>query len=213
MGLDGVELIMECEDEFDIRIPDEEASNAVTVVDLYALICRLRGPEMAKPEPSATMQAIRDALQQTGTSAREFENSARLADLVPLRQRRVFWRLLGQRLGRNLPALAAPSWGCAVALGMITFCSVIGALLAWPWIVLGFMLGAFAAAIVVWIAQRLCPDFPARCRTVQDVIDRHGPMGGSQIWQRLIHVISEQLGVRPEEITMEKRCVADLHVG
>jgi acyl carrier protein len=213
MGLDGVELIMECEDEFDVHIPDEEALKTITVADLYALICRLRGPEEAKREPSATIQAIRDALQQTGTSGREFVSSARLADLVPLRQRRVFWRLLGQRLGRNLPALAGPPWGCAVALGLMTVCSLIGALLVWQWILLGFILGAFMAAISLWVLQRLRPDFPASCRTVQDVIDRHGPMSGSHIWQRLVKVISEQLGVRPEEITMEKRFVQDLHLG
>ncbi len=39
MGLDGVELLMALEDEFEIEIPDEEAAKR-TVGDLYDVIVR-----------------------------------------------------------------------------------------------------------------------------------------------------------------------------
>ena len=41
MGLEGVELVMEVEDEFAISISDEAAQQAVTVGDLYNLVLRL----------------------------------------------------------------------------------------------------------------------------------------------------------------------------
>jgi acyl carrier protein len=41
MGLDVVEIIMECEDEFGIAIPDEDFSAVRTAGDLHALVMRL----------------------------------------------------------------------------------------------------------------------------------------------------------------------------
>ena len=41
MGLETVELLMDLEDYFHIRVPDEAASNALTVADLQAVIVGL----------------------------------------------------------------------------------------------------------------------------------------------------------------------------
>ena len=38
MGLDTVEILMEIEDEFDISIPDQVASNSITVGDTHRVI-------------------------------------------------------------------------------------------------------------------------------------------------------------------------------
>ena len=53
MGLDTVEILMEIEDEFDISIPDQVASNSITVgethrvvVDLLVAKGRKHSPEM-----------------------------------------------------------------------------------------------------------------------------------------------------------------------
>ncbi len=41
MGMESVELVMECEDEFDIKITDHDAHITTTVGELHALCVRL----------------------------------------------------------------------------------------------------------------------------------------------------------------------------
>lgn len=212
MGLDGVDLIMECEDEFGICIPDEEASKVVTVADLYALICRLRDSKMISRNPEATIRVISDTLRDMGISIEEPTVALRLEDIVRPAQRHRFWRLLEQRLGRSLSPLAMPQWGGAAAFGWITLCLVVGALLRWQWAIFGLLFGAVTGVIVIWLMKHLCPKFPSGWETIQQVINQTGPMSASQVWQTLVRVISEQLGVSVNKITMESRFIQDLNV-
>jgi acyl carrier protein len=48
MGLDIVELVMRCEEDFGITIADADAEQMHTVGDLYLLVCRQLGIEPAK---------------------------------------------------------------------------------------------------------------------------------------------------------------------
>jgi acyl carrier protein len=53
MGLDIVELVMRCEEDFGITIADADAGQMYTVGDLYLLVCRQLGIEPARgPLPS-----------------------------------------------------------------------------------------------------------------------------------------------------------------
>jgi acyl carrier protein len=57
-SLDLVELVMELEEEFDVRIPDEEAALIKTVADAIQCIMRHRRGEAA--EPAAAVDGGRD---------------------------------------------------------------------------------------------------------------------------------------------------------
>jgi acyl carrier protein len=59
MGLDSVELVMECEDEFQIRIADADASATETVGQLQTLCIRL----VEEQTQTTLSQERRDAIR------------------------------------------------------------------------------------------------------------------------------------------------------
>lgn len=50
MGLDSVEMVLELEEAFEIRVPDEEAEHVRTVNDLVEMVIRNLDPE-EYPQP------------------------------------------------------------------------------------------------------------------------------------------------------------------
>ena len=57
MGLDSVEIVMEAEEEFGIKIPDAEAEQIRTVGDLVDLVCQHLAPVTKAPEAQGAAPA------------------------------------------------------------------------------------------------------------------------------------------------------------
>jgi len=211
MGLDGVEIIMECEDEFGIRIPDVDASKMVTVADLYALICRLRG-QIPPGDASTASGAIGEALSEVGIERGTPDPAARLADVVPERLRPAFWASLRRRMGNKLPDLVGPPAARAVGIGWVALCTILSPLAIGPaGIIVGFLLGLATVSLFTSRLRRLHPQFPPRFTTFRDLVP--APMDGLEIWRALVTILCGQLALRPEEVKMESRFNEDLHVG
>jgi acyl carrier protein len=70
MGLDSVELVMAVEEHFGISIPDDEASQLVTVGKLHAwVVNELQRLNRLAVEPSAVFDQIRELIcDQLGIS-------------------------------------------------------------------------------------------------------------------------------------------------
>lgn len=81
MGLEGVEILMEIEDEFDISIPDQVASNSPTVGDTHRVIVDMlvakgavRSPEL---EADAWQRLVMIVTGQMGMKPEDVRSESR----------------------------------------------------------------------------------------------------------------------------------------
>ena len=85
MGLDGVELVMDCEDEFGITISDADATATTTPGQLTSLVIRLMHRDGVHPAavcPSAKLfYALRSQLMTEGVPKQLIHPRARLREI------------------------------------------------------------------------------------------------------------------------------------
>src|SRR5262245_24837058 len=120
MGLDGVELVMECEKTFGISIPDEDASNTRTMGDLLALIKKLIAYRLARGAcPSASVfRRLRRGLMQIGVAKNEIRPSSVIDQIVPLCDRRSNWQMVARSAQLRLPNLGNSQGAVFIALSI-----------------------------------------------------------------------------------------------
>lgn len=110
MGLDSVELLLEVENAFKIRIPDEEAEKIITVGDFHDAVWRhLEGRHIDKCHTQSLFYALRTSLSQTyGWHPAKLKLSDPPNELFPLTDRRQAYRAFEKQLDLQLPALELP---------------------------------------------------------------------------------------------------------
>jgi acyl carrier protein len=189
MGLDGVELLMEVEDEFGITIDDDAppAEGDVTVGDLYRHILeKLRakgevlGPDAsAKCLSSAAFYVFRRGLcDEFGLDRQRVRPSTRMEDLVPKADRRRRWRALSMRLGLDLPKLErAPAMLTAIRCSTVAVFAAGFAFLYAGWIppmaVWALTGGSIGFAVIALaLTGPLAIHFPRATQTVRGMVLR-----------------------------------------
>ena len=178
MGLDGVEMIMELEDEFGLAIPGEAAEHMRTVGDTVDyLIARLREGAGTRPggcRSARTFYALRRALtNRFGVARHAVRTTSAIGSLVPPGGR------------HRWPAVAA------------------------------------AAGLRRERRRLFRSPFPPPETTVRDLIATRGRpdflAGGTAderaVYDRVRTIVSEQMGVRLEDISRRTRYVEDLGMG
>jgi acyl carrier protein len=231
MGLDGIELVMEVEDEFGIKILDLEAEQIRTVGDLTRTVQRKLGIEpraipVGEPEVCLPAAAFFRLQRAWGTHPVAADHRLRPGTpLAPLTRgirgrwaRARLWKL-GRRAGVRLPPLRMdPSTGAIMLMlvGAATAASVYGALLTGSATValMPLVLSGVAALCAIRLARR----FPSGVVTVGDAIRAceqptvyHGSgQELSELERKIIAIVGEQLAYDPEFITLESRFVEDL---
>jgi acyl carrier protein len=232
MGLDAVEIIMEVEDAFDVHIPDDKATEIVTVGDLYDYIIELKRDAVSPRNvclSAATFYRIRRAVcAELGLTSRSVRPRTTLDSTLPKMRRRSFWTELQTAIDLKLPRLARPKWIVAIAAGLSIAASTwIGFLVSREWghnaAVAAFMVTVFGTGLLAEIITspfrtQFRPAF-STYRGLSHVVlaynyatlsQQFNSWNPTDVWEAIKVIIVEQLGVRPEIVTRNARFVDDL---
>lgn len=111
MGLDGVELIMEVEKAFDIRIPDPEAEKAITVGDLHEIVWRHIRHD---PDGRCTSQMLfylirRKLIERIGLKRSDVTLDANPDQLFETGRKRMIYAHISEEMQFDFPALVLRS--------------------------------------------------------------------------------------------------------
>jgi hypothetical protein len=117
MGLDVLEIIMSCEDAFDVRIADKDVESVRTAGDLHALVMRLLHERQgaAGCPSSRVFYRLRRGLMKVGVARMLIHPDMRLGEIVgELGQPR--WAEVRAAL-EIPPLLRRPGWAELIVLG------------------------------------------------------------------------------------------------
>jgi acyl carrier protein len=235
MGLDAVEVVMEVEAAFDIRIPDEAGQKIETVGQLYDYVVeqtRQKAADPAKDIPARTDVCLtaatfyllrRELCGRFGLERRQVGPRESLEQLLPRRSRRREWAELAGRLELELPPLVRPRWVVALSALALAF-SVLAIVVAGWQVSLGALVLMIAVrwTIVSVLTAPLANRFAPSITTVGDLcnvllaynyrrlVARFSTRAPSDVFQTIKTILVEQLGVHPALVTRDARLVGDL---
>ncbi len=230
MGLDAVELVIDVEEAFDIRISDERAEQILTVGNLYDVILKM-APSNNTPNSvclsAGTFRLIRRSLcDDLHLDAVRLRPGDSIESSFPRLERRRLWRELQESLDLRLPTLVRPFWlvllltliacTCAIAVGIYSS-RRIG--IAFP---VGLATAIGVGFVLTTLSRPSAKCFSSSLTTYRDLTNaaitrnyavlatRLEAWDSTDVWNVLKEIIVERLGVKPESVTRDASFVEDL---
>ncbi len=215
MGLEGIEILMEVEEAFDITIEDAEAEKSSTPGQLIDVVMsKVAHADAAGCLTQRAFNRLRAVLlSQLPLKRRDIAPSARMAELVPRTEREPLLQRLAAELGTPpLPPMVRPQGlvvllvGCCLGLGAaVAVCCFQGGLREHRGGLFSTaLLTAMGVGLLARAATRGCRfDFNPQVATVGDlsrwIVGHKTDLAGStpRKWTR------EQVAARVREITVE----------
>lgn len=232
MGLDTVELLMNVENAFDIKIDNRDAEHIQTVGELHDyVVARIRMAKAGTCLTASTFYKIKTGLNNCGITER-FGPSTKLADIFPTKNRQKFWSKLQDSIELRFPDLVRPGWVVNLAITITLALSsgfaflLMGDSIPEIWFPLigiscFFGIGLFLAKISEPMATEFGPSFDsfrglserALALNAGKINNERGPLGNNDVWVILREIIIDTLGVDYEKITRDANFVKDLGCG
>jgi acyl carrier protein len=238
MGLDLVEVLLEIENAFKVRIQDEEYERCATVGGMRDLVvAKLQAAgrlasSLAPCLSSAVFCKARKSLVVVGGVDRgRIRPSALVEQMIPVPARRQIWREWERALGVRLPRLERPSvvvfasWAIVVLI-YLTLALLAGGLRHPLQLMTAGIVASLAGIAAIVATKPFAVLVPVEATTFRDLtsnlIARHAtsfrerlrpqePRWTSQeAYFVLKGILVEQLGVEPQRVTPEARLIEDL---
>lgn len=229
MGLDLVELTMEIEDEFGIRISDEDASKCETVGDIHAYLCRHLNK--ARTDRCVSMQTFfrlrRAFIESLGIERAAIIPSASIESYISNSWQLNEYQHIAGQTGFRMPPLVRPAvleiinWGAMFAIGAALICPYF--YFPWGdasiWAIVGALSVAISISIVarrtVWHPRRILITDTLGELTKRIIVINNLGAGSTdwtrdRIWQKLRTIVVEQLGVQPSQVVPQAHLIRDL---
>jgi len=233
MGLDGVELIVEVENTFGIKIQDKEAEAIATVGDFYEVVWnKIRDNKSNKCASALLFYRFRKLIvENCNISKKDFLLDKNLNDLIPRSVRKQMWKELQSKFEFKLPNLKLPSFlqlvlliiGLVLILGSLVFSIIAVKFFHLSGQIL--LLPAVGIAITIVLAQILKP-FKTQIskNTIREFIGEVLRINYKEIQQKfgsnraemekvMNILICDKLGVDIEAINPKAHLVNDLGLG
>lgn len=228
MGLDGVEIVMEIEDEFGITIPDSEAAGLRTVGDLTALcLARIRATKAMRCPSLQCFLALRTLVREIRSEPHlKLRPSDRVDACLQAIDRKRFWRRLPELLKTSPPALRRPAWlrRTLVAVVLVAPILLISVLPLAPETLVLICFGAVANGVALFLlTMRFRSRTPKGYATFGDITKRIAGLeiamnppaeaDYESVFSIVKRVVVEQLNVKSDVVTPSARFVEDLGIG
>ncbi len=237
MGLEIVEIVLDVERTFGIKIDDDELAETRSVGELYQLVLRHveTGRELQSVHPGCPSMAPFLALRKSLCSLLPMQRNRirprmELETIIPRSQRRAMWERLQSLTKITLPPLILPDLFrlCLIVLTVIFF-SLMAFVLVGEAGLPGFFV-SLSAAIILWygllfLSLPFALEFPPECQTISDAVrfakPPHYPpqqeklisTDPDEIWRKLVSIIVETLNVKESEVTPATDFIKDLKAG
>lgn len=230
MGLDTVELVMEIEDAFSIKIPNYEATRLVTADDVFDyIVAKTNVPTNSSICLSAiAFYSIRGAATSLGATKR-LRPSDSTSAMLPDTNRPRYWSQLQSTSKLMLPPLQRPAWLVTTCTVMVLICSVVFGFLVYrstnsqPGGVAAAIFMGIELGLVFGVLTRPFAVFPdSNCTTLRGLAEsalgmnfktlseRYNGANKNNLWIALRSIIVEQLDLSPEEVKSTASFVNDL---
>jgi len=232
MGLDTVELVMEIEEAFGIRFRDEDLEQIQTVGQVYEFLLE-RLPAGSLGGPTVCLSAVsfyrirRGLMSVLGVPRGAVQPATRTESLLPCSGRKDAWAALATSTQLELPPLVRPEWLCwSLAASVVAVSVMVGfaAAQALPTplaVVLGILQLLIASALAVRLSRPFATRLPRNSQTVRSFAwsvaasntaaleATYRDASSRRVWEKLKLLIIKQLGVLPEDVTLDASFVND----
>jgi acyl carrier protein len=232
MGLDGIELVMEIEKAFDIRIPDEEAEKIRTVGDMYNAVWKhLDSRHSNQCNSQILFYKFRKYFTETFHLPKDlFHPHTVLNDIFPQENRRNRYIIMQHDISLVLPKLALTKpW--EILLDCVGWISILGGLLfsiilksffsynSWVYLIpltgiaITLLLSASLTSKRTVIQPSLVRDFTSKTLALNySTIMKGIGTNRKEVENVINHIIVDKIGVDLEELSPEKSFTDDLGV-
>jgi acyl carrier protein len=228
MSLDVVELVMNIEERFGVRIADRDAEKIRTLGDLFLFLQSQRefAPEGACLSSAVFYRTRRVLCRLAGRDRRSICPDSSLEELLPTKDRRTQWERLREALAPlSLPELRRPRWLRRFLLSRTVSLFLVGwaaLLFRHPPLALLVLTGAVLSALSYRLTRPFAVCLPAGCGTLRGLVrqavggDRDQAftalckMSERELWDEMCVVISNHLGVEAHRLTPDTTFTEDL---